>query len=201
MISFTIFVLSPIADIAITIKNLDNVLSGENTSADTPSEVAIVVMTEAITKNIIKNGNIFLIEKLFPAALFSFLALYTAKTRVIGIIASVRVSLTMVALSNVFAPGCIPSHAEAAAVTEDVSFTAVPAKSPNPSLLIPTSEPKVGNISAAKILNKNITEIDCAISSSLAPITGAVAAIAEPPQIDEPTPISVEILDGVFISL
>ena len=54
-----------------------------------------MVMTEAITKKIIKNGNIFLIEKLFPAALFSFLALYTARTRVIGIIASVRVSLTM----------------------------------------------------------------------------------------------------------
>ena len=39
------------------------------------------------------------------------------------------------------------------------------------------------------------------ISSSFAPMTGAVAAIAEPPQIDEPTPISVEMFAGVFISL
>ena len=32
-------------------------------------------------------------------------------------------------------------------------------------------------------------------------MTGAVAAIAEPPQMDEPTPTSVEMLDGTFIAL
>ena len=46
---------------------------------------------------------------------------------------------------------------------------------------------------AASTLKKKITEIDCATSSSFASITGAVAAMAEPPQIDEPTPIKTEV--------
>ena len=57
--------------------------------------------------------------------------------------------------------------------------------------------PSAGKINAAKILNRKITEIACATSSSSASITGAVAAIAEPPQIDEPTPTSVE-FSGMF---
>ena len=60
-------------------------------------------------------------------------------------------------------------------------------------------------VGVAKMLGANdkmcIRDRDCAISSSFAPMTGAVAAIAEPPQIDEPTPISVEMFAGVFISL
>ena len=47
-------------------------------------------------------------------------------------------------------------------------------------------------------MNRKITEIDCAISSSSASITGAVAAIAEPPQIDEPTPIRHAVLGLIF---
>ena len=88
----------------------------------------------------------------------------------------------------------MPSQAVAAAVTDEVSLIAVPANRPKPSLDRPSTEPKVGKIKAAIMLNKNITEIDWAISSSSASITGAVAAIAEPPQIDEPTPIKVAIL-------
>lgn len=65
---------------------------------------------------------------------------------------------------------------------------AVPAKTAIPSLPIANACPKVGKIKAANMLNKKITEIDCATSSSLASITGAVAAIADPPQIEEPTP-------------
>ena len=60
----------------------------------------------------------------------------------IGMIASVRVSFTMVAISNVFAPGCMPSHAAAAAVTEEVSLTAVPAKRPKPSFVRPSAPPR-----------------------------------------------------------
>ena len=60
--------------------------------------------------------------------------------------------------------------------------------------------PSAGKISAARILNRKITEIACATSSSSASITGAVAAIAEPPQIDEPTPTSVEIFSGMCIT-
>ena len=39
------------------------------------------------------------------------------------------------------------------------------------------------------MLKKKITEIAVAMDSSLALITGAVAAIAEPPQIDDPQAI------------
>ncbi len=58
-----------------------------------------------------------------------------------------------------------------------------------------------GNTIAAMRLKKNITEIACATSTSSASITGAVAAIAEPPQMEDPTPIKVEMFDGMFITL
>ncbi len=88
---------------------------------------------------------------------------------------------------------------DAAAVTEEVSLTAVPAKIPKASPLVvenPSSAPRAGKNRAASMLKKKITEIACATSSSSASITGAVAAIAEPPQIEEPTPTNVEILPG-----
>lgn len=75
------------------------------------------------------------------------------------------------------------SHVDAAAVTEEVSFTAVPAKIPNASPDVvenPSAVPSAGKINAARILNKKITDIACATSSSSASITGAVAAIADP---------------------
>ena len=50
LISLMIFVFSPTALMARTMKNLLSVFSGVNTSADTPAEVAIVVITEARTK-------------------------------------------------------------------------------------------------------------------------------------------------------
>ena len=62
----------------------------------------------------------------------------------------------------------ILSHVVAVAVTEEVSLTAVPAKTENPLLDSPIKSPSVGNISAAKMLNKKITEIAFAISSSSA---------------------------------
>lgn len=91
------------------------------------------------------------------------------------------------------------SQALAAAVTEEVSLTAVPAKIPNPSPagLKPKMPPRVGKIKAASMLNRNMTEMACAISSSSASITGAVAAMAEPPQIEEPTPMRTDILSGI----
>ena len=127
------------------------------------------------------------------------------KAKVIGIIARVLVSFTVTALSKVaLCKWYIESQVEAAAVTDEVSLIAVPAKIPKASPLLvekPNNVPSVGNNKAAIILNKKITEILCATSSSLASITGAVAAIAEPPQIEEPTPINVDILLGIFIAL
>ena len=90
---------------------------------------------------------------------------------------------------------------KAAAVTEEVSLTAVPAKRPKPSLERPSTPPRVGKIRAAMTLNRKMTEMAWAISSSSAPITGAVAAMAEPPQMEDPTPTSTEILLGIFIHL
>ena len=114
-----------------------------------------------------------------------------------GMMAKVRVSLTTVAWSRVLAPGCMPSQAAAAAVTDEVSLTAVPAKSPKPSLESPSRPPKVGKMRAATTLKRKMTLMDCATSSSLALMTGAVAAMALPPQMEEPTAMSVAVLPGM----
>ena len=128
-----------------------------------------------------------------------FLPRKNASPKVIGIMASVRVSFTITAFSSVAPPRChILSH------VEEVSFTAVPANTPKASpfaVLMPIALPKIGNKIAASTLKKNMTEIACATSSSSASMTGAVAATAEPPQIDDPTPINVEILDSMCITL
>ena len=112
-------------------------------------------------------------------------------------------SFTVTALSKVAEPRlCMESQVAAQAVTEEVSLTAVPANIPKASPLPvekPTSIPKVGKTKAATMLKKKITEMDWATSSSSALITGAVAAMAEPPQIEEPTPTRVEIFVGMPI--
>ena len=60
------------------------------------------------------------------------------------------------------------------------------------SLEMPRSDLALRMICACLVYtSRKITEMDCATSSSLAWITGAVAAMAEPPQIDEPTPIKM----------
>ena len=88
----------------------------------------------------------------------------------IGIIANVRVSFTVTALSKVSLPRLnIASQVAAAAVTEDVSFTAVPAKIPKASPFVwqkPISFPKFGKTIAARTLKKKITEIACDLASA-----------------------------------
>ena len=78
-------------------------------------------------------------------------------------IARVLVSFTVTALSRVSEPRlCILSQVEAHAVTEDVSFTAVPAKIPKASPLAvsnPMAVPSTGKISAASTLKKKMTEM------------------------------------------
>ena len=89
-------------------------------------------------------------------------------------------------------------------MTELVSLTAVPAKMPKASPLAvskPISWPRGGKRMAASTLKKKITEMAWATSSSSAPITGAVAAMALPPQMEEPTPTRVEIRPGIFSAL
>ena len=86
-------------------------------------------------------------------------------------------------------------------MTEEVSFTAVPANRPKPVSDSPMTPPRVGKIRAASTLNRKITEMDWAISSSSASITGAVAAMAEPPQMEDPTPMSVAVFPGTCSAL
>ena len=59
---------------------------------------------------------------------------------------------------------------QAAAVTEEVSLMAVPAKRPKPSLERPSTPPRVGKIRAAMTLSRKITEMAWAISSSSASV-------------------------------
>ena len=111
-----------------------------------------------------KNGKMDFMLTFAPALLLSFFVLINARTSVIGMIASVLVSLTVTALSNVCDPSeNIESHVEAAAVTDEVSLTAVPAKIPNASgvgLKPRICAPRDGNIMAASTLKKKITELD-----------------------------------------
>ena len=138
-----------------------------------------MVMMDATKNSSTNQGKIFLMFTWAPPCFPSRRVRSSASTSVMGMMASVRVIFTMAAVSSVLAPGCIPSQAEAAAVTEEVSLTAVPAKRPNPSLERPNAPPSVGKISAAMTLKRKMTEMDWAISSSSAPMTGAVAAMAE----------------------
>ena len=130
-------VLRPIAPIAIIIINLLRFFIGVKKAAGTLKKlVHTVVISEAAMNQSMKNGKIFLISTFLPSV-DSFLVRIKARLRVIGMIASVRVSFTVTALSSVALPSpYILSQVEAHAVTEEVSFTAVPAKIPKASPLV-----------------------------------------------------------------
>ena len=163
LINFTISVFNPMAPIAMMIINLLKSFIGVKKEDGTPRKlVQIVVTKEAAMNQIIKNGKIFLKSTFFPEPV-SCLVRINASANVIGMIASVLVSFTVTALSSVALPRLyMLSHVEAHAVTEEVSFTAVPAKIPNASPLVvenPNAAPKCGKINAASTLNKKITLI------------------------------------------
>ncbi len=94
-------VLRPIAAIAMMMKNLDKSLSGTNAASSTPAPVAIVVIRLARMKKRMKVGKACLIETFVPVSLRLF---RKASPSVIGMMANVRVNLTMTALSRV----CVP---------------------------------------------------------------------------------------------
>ena len=93
------------------------------------------------------------------------------------------------------------SQVDAAAVTEEVSLIAVPRKEAE-ALAVQAKWPRQrwGKSRAASTLKRKITEMAWAISSSSAPMTGAVAAMAEPPQMEEPTPTRVGDIGGASSS-
>ena len=161
-----------------------------------------LVMIEQSIKYRINLGSMAKKLIFLPSWTPDFFVSYRDRQKVIGIIARVLVSFTIVAESSTAEPVLwILSHDEAAAVTDEVSLIAVPAKTAKPLFDRPNISPKIGKIRAAMILKKNITEIAWAISSLSASTTGAVAAMAEPPQIDDPTPTRIEIFLGIFKAL
>ena len=164
-ISLMMLLFKPIAAIAMIIKNFESSLRGENTDSLTPIFTQIVVIRAAITKYSINIGNARLKLKLL-AELPSFCVFFartSASARVIGMIASVLVSLTVTALSRVAVPSLyILSQVDAAAVTDDVSLIAVPANIPKAFPLAvskPIAFPSKGKMIAAMTLKKKMTEI------------------------------------------
>lgn len=115
----------------------------------------------ANTKYRINIGNAFF--KLKFEDFWFLLLLIIDNPKVIGIMASVRVNLTVTALLSVALPKChILSQVDAAAVTEDVSLMAVPANIPNASpcnVSKPMALPRIGKNNAANTLKKKITAI------------------------------------------
>ena len=91
LINFTRLVLSPIAPIAIVIKNLPHSVNGFVTLDGILNTVLITAVNK---KNNTNHGNIFVS---LTDVLAFFLERYKASTRVIGIIANVLVSFTIVA--------------------------------------------------------------------------------------------------------
>ena len=120
----------------------------------------------------------------------------TERTSAMGTIIKVRVSLTIVA-----SPSAVGLHEAAAATTDEVSFMAVPAHIPKPTSFMPSRCPSAGKMKTAIMLKRKIVEIACVMSESSASIIGAVEAIAEAPQIDVPTPMSVVVLPLSFNAL
>lgn len=98
--SFTILVFKPIAAMAMTMKNLDMVLKGAKKLTSTPKLMLTVVIRLANTKSKMKKGNTDFMFTFLPSP-FSFRARCIDKAKVIGIIASVLVSFTVMALSRV----------------------------------------------------------------------------------------------------
>lgn len=133
------------------IKNLDKVFSGLNNAGEVHSCIETVVIILARIKNNTKYGKIFFILTELLRVLFLF-NLIKARVKTIGIIAKVLVSLTIVAVSRVLAPACIPSQTVAATVTDEVSLIAVPAKMPKPLLDRPKYSPKLGKIKCRKYI-------------------------------------------------
>ena len=109
----TTSVFRPMAAMAMTMKNFDSVLSGSNSAGSAPADAAAVVMTEAAKNSTMNRGSARRKLKLpsLPAGLTTLFlrasnargsrlsrrAIQMPKASVMGMIASVRVSFTMVA--------------------------------------------------------------------------------------------------------
>ena len=114
---------------AMIIMNFERSFNGLKIADGTPIDIVMVVTSEANRNQRMKFGIALVREKL--SCVLSFFDCQIESPRVIGMIASVLVNLTIVACSRMDVP-CKLSHELAVAVTEDVSLTAVPANIANP---------------------------------------------------------------------
>ena len=111
-----------------------------------------------------------------------------------GIIQRARVSFTVVATASASGP-----KIAAAPTTELVSCMAMADQSPNCSWVNPSTWPMGGNTNRATAFSVNTTASDREVSFSSAPITGATAAIALPPQMAVPEDTRCVSLGETFI--
>ena len=114
---------------AMIIMNFERSFKGLKIADGTPIDIVMVVTSEANRNQRMKFGIALVREKL--SCVLSFFDCQIESPRVIGMIASVLVNLTIVACSRMDVP-CKLSHELAVAVTEDVSLTAVPANIAHP---------------------------------------------------------------------
>lgn len=129
VISFLRFVWKPIAAMAMIIMNFERSFKGSKIADGTPIDIVMVVTSEANRNQRMKFGIALVREKL--SCVLYFFDCQIESPRVIGMIASVLVNLTIVACSRMAVP-CKLSHELAVAVTEEVSLTAVPANMAKP---------------------------------------------------------------------
>ena len=154
-------VFSPIAASAQTIKNLLIFLVTATAAAGMEKMLATVAIAK---KPKINHGKILVSLKfaLIPspdsafanASLRLMFSWISANTTTVGMIASVRVSFTMVAKSPAASEKAYP-----VATTEEVSLTAVPAQSPNASSLMPMARPMMGNSTIIAMSNRKVALI------------------------------------------
>ena len=162
-------VLSPIAAIAMVIRNFPKLTIGLLTAAGI---LVMVLTTAAIRKKRINHGKILASLKLPLAFCFSLRERYKASTKVMGMIAKVRVSLTMVAsVSAVSLPAALLQVVAAATTEEVVVYSRA---GPHAESLIAHAQRHAGSgkEKCGQHVKRKMVEMDLATSSSSASITG-----------------------------
>ena len=187
-------VFKPMAAKALTMRNLLTVFVPDTTAVGIENMLATI---DIARKPRINQGNIFAILKFAfnarpsllcaRASFFFKRSCINAKVTTVGMMASVLVSFTIVAKSPAASEKAYP-----VATTEEVSLTAVPAHIPKAWSVIPSALPIMGKSKIIAMSNKKVADIAYATSLSSASMVGAMAAIAEPPQMPVPAEIRLD---------
>ena len=148
-------VLMPMAASAATMRNLLTDLSAAARLAGMRPRLVRPDMAKKPRMNHGKT-DFMLTLTLAPSADASFFLsrrLMAAKTRTVGMIARVLVSLTMVAKSPAASLNAYP-----VATTLEVSLTAVPAQRPNAASESPSFRPRIGKTTTITISKRNVAD-------------------------------------------